>query len=244
MTGVVHQRSDERERILSEIQALAQESGVAPSRKLYEERYGSAGSAFQGRLWARWGDAVREAGLEPRSLPDKTPDESLLRAMADLCNELGRFPTLAELDLRRVTHSDFPARAVIQRRFGNAESRRAAVRRWAAGKPGYAEVTELLASNRPDDDQPATPAAEGYVYMLVAGGDYKIGMSASVGRRWAEIASAFPRDVELVHYFRTDDPAGIERYWHQRFREQRTGGEWFSLAPSQVAAFKRRRKFM
>lgn len=72
---------------------------------------------------------------------------------------------------------------------------------------------------------------------------YKIGETNHVGRREYELAIQMPETLKLIHTITTDDPDGIEGYWHQRFASKRKNGEWFDLAKEDVAAF-RRRKFM
>lgn len=98
------------------------------------------------------------------------------------------------------------------------------------------------ASPRQEEPAEATPEY-GFVYLLKSGRFYKIGKTNAVGRRERELAIQLPEKATVIHSIKTDDPTGIEEYWHKRFRDRRRNGEWFELEPSDIAAF-RRRKFM
>lgn len=70
---------------------------------------------------------------------------------------------------------------------------------------------------------------------------FKIGKATAVNRRMGQINLETPEDVELIHQIEMDDANGIEAYWHKRFADKRSNGEWFRLSDADVRAFKRRK---
>ena len=76
---------------------------------------------------------------------------------------------------------------------------------------------------------------------MKSGKHYKLGRSTCAEMRHYQLKILLPEKLELIHKIKTDDPPGIEEYWHNRFKEKRKGGEWFDLSASEVKAFKRRK---
>lgn len=106
--------------IILEIQRTAQASGGKPlGRERFERETGIKESAWLGKFWTRWSDAVREAGFSPNEMNRPHPLEELLRPLAAFAIELGRFPTQPELNLKKRNDPSFPSPDSIRRRLGN-----------------------------------------------------------------------------------------------------------------------------
>jgi hypothetical protein len=237
-----------RDAILKAIRTTAAENGGRP---LGARAFHSSTSISRTDLWnagfPRYGDAVKEAGLKPNKLQTAFDSGAMLTALAAFTRHLSKFPTISDLKAARTSRPDLPSYEAFYRLAGGS----------------YAALPELLLAHcrasEVDSDVvalleanvstgPAPAAAEvprsarvrGFVYLAKHGRDFKIGRSNDVARRRREISLLLPTELEHVHIIETDDPEGIERYWHNRFQERQIRGEWYRLSPEDVAAFKRR----
>lgn len=234
-----------KSKILDEIRRLAEAAGgQVPGARQFGNVTGIRESMWRGVYWARWSEAVAAAGLAPNptSAERRIADVVLLEHLAKACREFGRVPTVAELRLHRRSNPAFPDFKTIERRFGGFKQIGAHVREWAAQHDAYSDVADLLGGTVVlGKDLHASAKADGSVYLIQSGGFFKIGRSAELERRVKAIRVALPDAAELVHAIQTDDPSGIEAYWHRRFADRRANGEWFKLDRADIAAFKRRR---
>lgn len=240
--------------ILDEIRRCAAENGGVPiGRERFVAETGIKPSHWNGIYWVTWNDAVREAGFEPNAMNERKLDEDgMLSHLALLTRRLGRYPTSAEMVRECRTDSMFPSAKTVRARIGGKQEVVSRLREFAKSHDDFADIYEIISaecdSEKPDEtDEPAESVAAqalGVVYLVRSGRYHKIGRSNDVGRRSYEIGLQLPEKHAIVHSFETDDPAGIERYWHERFKDRRQNGEWFLLSKADVAAFKRRRRFM
>ena len=237
-----------KQQILAEIRrtAEANEGNPLGVARFYRET-GIKESDWSGKYWARWGDAIKEAGFTPNILQVPYGEDELIGKYIGLIREHGRLPVRGEVRLKRRTDPDFPSHNTFAR-FGSKEQLAARILEYCQSHPGFEDVIPLCGIVRTRDEKDIEDGeidldVIGFVYLYKFGRHYKIGKTNAIGRRERELAIQLPEKTRTVHVIRTDDPNGIEAYWHTRFASKRKNGEWFELDSSDIRAFKRR-KFM
>lgn len=240
----------ERDVILAELRRTAAENGGAPLGRVRFCRLTGITEYEITRHWAKFSDALVEAGLAPNNLVVRTSDEALMEALVGLIRQLGKVPTTAEIRVARTKDPSIPSTGTFER-LGNKAARIAKLIAYCHAREGYDDVAAICTATqsrkREGDTTSDLPGQSSYGFVYLArdhGGVYKIGRTNLVDRRMAELGAKAPAELELIHYIKTDDPAGVEAYWHRRFESagKRMRGEWFRLDRSDVAAFRRWRR--
>jgi hypothetical protein len=237
--------SQMKERILIEIKRLAAENGgKAPGKAQFQQETGIAESDWYGKLWLRWNDVVADAGLTPNEKQERLSSDLVLDKYAEVCRHYGKPPSSAELRFYARETANFISHNTFAKHFGSKDGVITALRDRAIER-GDEDLIVILpqakAYQTSTEGRGSTNVSEGWVYLLQSGNHFKIGRSDELEKRVKQISIALPAKVELIHAIKTDDPPGIEGYWHRRFAGQRANGEWFKLSQADVRAFKRRK---
>ena len=234
----------DKRHILAEIKRVAlANGGKPPGRERFEKETAIRVADWYPHVWLRWGDALKEAGFSPNKLAVKMDRGFVLDKYTAFVRELGRVPLNAELRLKARKDTTFPSHGVFAA-FGGKAALLAAVQEHCKKHDAYSDVLPLLPPS-PSSNTRASASLErrkvptGYVYLMKSGRHFKIGRSNSVGRREWELGIKIPVPPTTIHFIETDDPIGVEAYWHRRFADKRGEGEWFNLRSEDVAAFKR-----
>lgn len=238
-----------KQHILSEITRTAAANKGKPLGSLrFAQETGIKVSDWAGRYWVRWNEAVIEAGFTPNSMPGAFDESTVIEKLSAFIRELGHFPVVNEIKIKRRSDPELPSWDVFSG-LGSKTQIASKVVGHCKSKGGFDDVIaicEPLCNSEPAAEDGSKDEYDfGFVYLLKSGKYYKIGMSNAVGRRERELQIQLPEVARHVHVIRTDDPAGIEAYWHKRFAAKRIRkeAEWFNLDSSDIKVF-RRRKFM
>lgn len=239
-----------KQHILDEIKRTAKENdGLPLGWRKFCSKTGVKEGDWCGKYWLRWSEALEEAGFSANSFAVGYDEEFLLIKFVTLIKELEHFPIQAEMRMKRLNDDSFPSEKSF-RQFGGKTALAGRIIKFCKDRGGYDDVIAICepiySSKLPQAEDNSRDEFEiGFVYLLKSGKHYKIGRSNAAGRRERELQIQLPEAANNVHVIRTDDPAGIEAYWHNRFagKRLRKGAEWFNLDASDIRAF-RRRTFM
>lgn len=232
-----------KQKIIEEICRLADSNGgQPPGRRLFESETGISEGVWFGKYWTRWGDALIEAGFTPNIKNERLDELFVLEKLAEITRHFGKIPAAMEMRMYGKQNPGFPNEKTILGHFGGKQNLVARLAQWSRENATFADVANIVGDIAQAPASASSKSkAEGLVYLIRSGTHYKIGRSDELERRVKEIKVALPEAATLVHTIRTDDPPGIEAYWHRRFADRRANGEWFKLTASDITAFKRRK---
>jgi hypothetical protein len=244
--------------ILSEIRRTALLNGGQPlGQRGFKTSTGIARHEWLGRYWTRWPDAVLEAGLKPLEASAAFSVEEMLDELAKLVRKYRRFPIEAEILIEKRGNGNerIPSPDILRSGLGRKQEAIRKLRDYCSSREEYADVSAILAQENigADSEGGVTESKigarklkpSGHVYLVKSGRLYKVGQSANRWQRVNQLDKQTSEGIdEVIHTIAAiDDAPGIERYWHERFKERRQHGEWFDLSAEDISAFKKR-KFM
>ena len=236
-----------KENILEEIRRTAKENGDVP---LGLGRFGKeTGIKLWDcqKYWSTFGEAQREAGFTSNTLQVAHSEEFLFGSLIELMREVGRFPTRADLVVKRNKDAKFPSPQSFHYRWNTKRKLAEKIFEYAKqeGDGNIMKLCRLVIENTNSEEDISNIdniQEVGEVYLFKSGRYYKIGKTNDTVRRGNELRIQLPEKMALIHSIKTDDPSGIEAYWHRRFEPKRKNGEWFDLNTSDVKTFKRWRR--
>jgi hypothetical protein len=105
-----------RAHIIDEINRTAEANAGQPlGRQRFYAETGIKETDWSGKYWVRWRNALREAGYPPNQFQSAHSEELILEKLAAFISELGNFPVIAELKLKRRQDPEFPSHGTFAR---------------------------------------------------------------------------------------------------------------------------------
>jgi hypothetical protein len=236
--------------IIAQIRKLAKEAnGTPPGQRKFASETGIKEHVWRGKIWVKWTDALAEAGHDALEWQTGYEDNYLLSKIAGLAAKIGRFPSQTEIQFESAQNADFPGHKSFTRRWSMSQLAEALAKHAVeTGNSVVAGWAETYLTKKPvtaqSDITVEKGVAKGHVYMQQVDKKFRIGKTNSLVGRYRQVQLETPHQVEYVHTILTDDPEGVEKYWHKRFKplKLQIGGDWYALKASDIAAFKRWKK--
>src|SRR5690349_8981789 len=133
-----------RDYILHEIKRTAESNGGVPlGRQIFFKQTGIKEADWHGRFWARWSDAVREAGFEPNKLQQPFEEASLIEKYIPMLRKFGRFPVTAEMRMQKRSDAKFPNVKTLTQRFGTRKQLASKILAYCQEHDGFEDIAAI-----------------------------------------------------------------------------------------------------
>jgi len=178
-----NQETEFRDHIIGEIRRLAIETGKAPGIATFKRVTGISEHEWSGKLWARWADALAEAGYVANERQKRFETEFVFEKIIEACRHYGKIPTHPELLLYKNNDASRPTIKTINRHFGSRAGLIAALAQLTATDKSYADIKAMLPpgiSYLPQKPPIGKNTTEGFVYLIKSGDHYKIGQTENI----------------------------------------------------------------
>ncbi|MEO0880075.1 MAG: GIY-YIG nuclease family protein, partial [Pseudomonadota bacterium] len=167
----------DRNHIIAEIKRIAQaDGGKAPGRQKFERETNITMKEWYGVHWARWGDALLEAGYEPNTKQAKLSTDEVLTHFASAVRHFKRIPSDGDLRIFGRNTKGFPGHTTFNNHFGSKRGTVEAFRIWLEAHSDYSDLMEFMPEKTAEYAKAPQPI-EGFVYLLKSGTHFKIGRS-------------------------------------------------------------------
>jgi hypothetical protein len=139
--------------------------------------------------WARWGDALKEAGFEPIVPQHKIPEDVICKKFCELSIKLKKKPTYSELKMAKRNDVDFPSSRIMVRHYGSISKLSERAIEYAKRDKEYSSAVDYLStSDGVDRGESRLPTALGCVYLIKGGRRFKVGRTKDVESRIPELS--------------------------------------------------------
>src|SRR5262249_38427653 len=126
--------------------------GVKFARQLTERAFktatGLTAGSWRGLYWARWSDALAEAGYQPNKFGAKFEIDRVIGSFIEAARHYKRLPTEPELRMFRRLRPDIRHEQTIRSYFGSKEQLLSNLRAWLENNAGYDDIIEMLGPER------------------------------------------------------------------------------------------------
>src|SRR5690242_18890584 len=109
-----------KQHILNEIRRTAK-NGIAIGQTLFTKETGIKIDEWRDKYWARWGDALVEAGFPQNDWNTAFDESHVFDSLLQLTRKHGKYPTKSEIQLARRENAEFPSTNPIRRLGSKAE---------------------------------------------------------------------------------------------------------------------------